>query len=217
MLGQKQMMNGSVWSALRITGAVLIAAFLFTTGCSSLPPEPLDSSAATPTQTDYIIGPGDELQIFVWRNPEISTTVPVRPDGKISTPLVDDMLAVGKTPSQLARDIEKVLGKYIKKPITTVTVTQFVGNINEQIRVVGQATEPRTMQYRDDMTILDVMIEVGGLTEFAAGNRAKLIRRTSNGSEHFDLRLADLINKGDMSANLRMLPGDIVIIPESWF
>jgi polysaccharide export outer membrane protein len=194
-----------------------MAALILTLGCTSTVNDLPATTAAANPQTDYIIGPGDELQIFVWRNPEISSTVPVRPDGKISTPLVDDMPAAGKTPSQLARDIEQALGRYLKKPITTVTVNKFVGNFNEQIRVVGQATEPQALQYRDDMTVLDVMIEVGGLTEFAAGNRAKLIRRTAKGRAHFDLRLADLINRGDMSANLKMQPGDIVIIPESWF
>ena len=211
------MRNNSVRSTWGLTQSMLLAALLLTVGCTSTPVAPPAATAAASSQSDYIIGPGDELQIFVWRNPEISTTVPVRPDGKISTPLVDDMPAVGKTPSQLARDIEQALSRYLKKPIATVTVNKFVGNFNEQIRVVGQAAEPRALQYRDDMTILDVMIEVGGLTEFAAGNRAQLIRRTDSGPKNFNLRLADLINNGDMTANLKMQPGDIVIIPESWF
>jgi polysaccharide export outer membrane protein len=157
------------------------------------------------------------LKIFVWRNPDVSGEVPVRPDGKITTPLVEDMQAVGKTATQLARDLETALGDYLKKPVVTVTVTEFVGNFTEQIRVVGQATEPKALTYRDDLTLLDVVIEVGGLSEFADGNGAKLVRRTSNGKETFNLRLADLINKGDMSANIDMQPGDIVVIPESWF
>jgi polysaccharide export outer membrane protein len=127
------------------------------------------------------------------------------------------MQAVGKTPTQLARDLEMALNKYLKNPVATVTVTEFVGTFNEQIRVVGQAAEPQAIIYRDDLTLLDVMIEVGGLTEFAAGNGAKLVRRTSNGQKTYHLRLADLLNKGDMSANLEMQPGDIVVIPESWF
>ena len=157
------------------------------------------------------------MQIFVWRHPDVSAEVPVRPDGKISMPLVEDMQAVGKTPTQLARDLEIALENYLKNPVATVTVTEFVGTFNEQIRVVGQAAEPQALTYRDDLTLLDIMIEVGGLTEFAAGNGAKLVRRTSNGQETYNLRLADLINKGDMSANIDMQPGDIVVIPESWY
>jgi len=181
--------------------------------------DPAASSATTTstTSTNYIIGPGDTLQIFVWRNPDVSATIPVRPDGKISTPLVEDMQAVGKTPTQLARDIEKALGTYLKNPVATVTVTEFVGTFNEQIRVVGQAAEPQALTYRDDLTLLDVIIEVGGLSEFASGNGAKLVRRTSDGIETFNVRLEDLLNKGDMSANVNMQPGDIVVIPESWF
>jgi len=159
------MMNNRVRSTWGLTQSMLLAALLLTVGCTSTPVAPPAATAAASSQSDYIIGPGDELQIFVWRNPEISTTVPVRPDGKISTPLVDDMPAVGKTPSQLARDIEQALSRYLKKPIATVTVNKFVGNFNEQIRVVGQAAEPRALQYRDDMTILDVMIEVGPIAD----------------------------------------------------
>ena len=132
-------------------------------------------------------------------------------------PLVEDMQAVGKTSTQLARDLEKALGTYLKEPVATVTVTEFVGNFNDQIRVVGQAVKPQALTYRDELSLLDVMIEAGGLTEFAAGNGAKLVRRTGAGLKTYDLRLADLLNKGDMSANLAMQPGDIVVIPESWF
>ncbi|MEO0344820.1 MAG: XrtA/PEP-CTERM system exopolysaccharide export protein [Pseudomonadota bacterium] len=166
----------------------------------------------------YIIGPGDTLNVFVWRNPEISTTVPVRPDGKISTPLVEDMVAVGKTPTQLARDIEEVLAEYIRSPNVNIIVQGFVGTFSEQIRVVGQAAQPMSLAYRDEMTLLDVMIEVGGLTPFAAGNRSKVVRRDSDGkSQEYRVRLDDLLNDGDMSQNIAMRPGDVVVIPESFF
>lgn len=187
-------------------------------GCASSPDISHATKPSTTVQsTDYVIGPGDRLNIFVWRNPEVSAEVPVRPDGKISTPLVEDMQAVGKTSTQLARDLEKELSKYLKKPIVTVTVTEFVGTFGEQIRVVGQAGEPKSLSYREYITLLDVMIEVGGLTEFAAGNRAKIIRRKNGKQITIDARLEDLLNDGDISANLPMQPGDILIIPQSWF
>lgn len=186
-------------------------------GCASSPNPQLISKETSPSLSDYAIGPGDELKIFVWRNPDVSADIPVRPDGKITTPLVEDIQAVGKTSSQLARDLEKELIKYLKKPIVTVTVTKFVGTFGEQIRVVGQAAEPKALPYRDDITLLDVMIEVGGLNEFAAGNRAKVVRRVGGKQTVFNVRLEDLLNDGDMTANLDMLPGDVLIIPESWF
>ncbi len=168
-------------------------------------------------QSNYRIGPGDQLQIFVWRNPEISTSVPVRPDGKISTPLVEDMLAVGKTPSQLARDMEEVLATYIKSPSVNVIVSGFQGIPEEQIRVVGQAANPQTVAYREGMTVLDVVIAVGGLGEFAAGNRSKIVRRVDGRSIEYKVRLNDLINKGDISQNVEVQPGDILVIPEALF
>lgn len=170
-----------------------------------------------PPSSEYLIGPGDMLNVFVWRNPEISVTVPVRPDGRISTPLVEDMVAVGKTPSELARDVEQSLAEYIRSPVVTVIVTQFVGPSTEQIRVIGQAASPRGLPYRQGITLLDVMIEVGGLTDFASGNKSRLVRRTGNQQQVFRVRLDDLIKKGEISANMEMQPGDILIIPESLF
>lgn len=167
--------------------------------------------------TQYLIGPGDTVKVFVWRNPEISATVPVRPDGKISTPLVEDMIAVGKTPTQLARDMEQVLAAYIKKPVVNVIVEGFIGQFSEQIRVVGEATNPKALPYRETITLLDVMIEVGGLTQFAAGNRAKIVRRHGGQKREIKVRLQDLIADGDISKNVEMYPGDILIIPESFF
>ncbi len=165
----------------------------------------------------YLIGPGDSLSIFVWRNPDLSTSVPVRPDGRITIPLVEDLPASGKTPSQLARDIERELAKYVKDPMVTVMVTGFVGPYSQQVRVVGEAARPQALPYRANMTVLDVMIAVGGLTEFAAGNRARLVRTVEGRQEVIELRLDDLLKDGDISANVAMMPGDTLIIPESWF
>jgi polysaccharide export outer membrane protein len=195
---------------------VLFGLILTAAGCAGLGKKTAVTPGAERTAAEYRIGPGDQLQIFVWRNPEVSVTIPVRPDGRISTPLVEDMVAVGKTPTQLARDLEKALAKYIRSPLVTVIVTGFVGVFREQIRVVGQATTPKALSYRDNMTLLDVMIEVGGLNENAAGNRAKLIRRSGNKETVLQVRLQDLI-EGDISQNVTMRPGDIVIIPQTRF
>jgi len=167
--------------------------------------------------TDYRIGPGDLLEIFVWRNQEVSISIPVRPDGKISTPLVEDMAAEGKTPTQLARDIERELAVYLKEPLVTVIVRAFIGPFNQQIRVVGEAAQPAVLPYRANMTVLDVMIAVGGLTEFANGNGARIVRSINGKNQTFGVRLDNLIREGDINANVAMMPGDILIIPESWF
>lgn len=174
------------------------------------PPEPA-------VQTEYRIGPGDNLQVFVWNHPELTVTVPVRPDGLISTPLVENMKAEGKTPSQLSRDMETALAEYVRSPTVNVIVTQFVGAYGDQIRVVGQAQEPKSLPYRANMTVLDVMIAVGGLAEFAAGNRAVIMRRDGDQQLRIPVRLSDLMNEGDIGANLAMRPGDVLIIPESRF
>jgi polysaccharide export outer membrane protein len=158
----------------------------------------------------------DTVNIIVWRNPEISMSVPVRPDGKITTPLVDDLPAMGKDPTTLARDIEKALKKYIRDPIVTVIVTSFLGPYDQQIRVVGEATKPQALPYRQDMTLLDVMIVVGGITDFADGNRAVLLR-SSDGNKLYTVRLKDLLKRGDISANVEVKPGDVLVIPETWF
>ena len=173
-----------------------------------------DSQADNP---DYLIGPGDTVSIIVWRNPEVSMAVPVRPDGKITTPLVEDLQAAGKTSTELARDIEKALAKFIQQPVVTVIVTNFIGNFSEQIRVIGQAAKPQALAYRRDMSLMDVLIAVGGVTEFAAGNRASVIRTVDGKQQKFNVRLDDLIKEGDISANMPMRPGDVLIIPESFF
>jgi len=184
-------------------------------GCGGNPPAP-EKAAASSADYSYLIGPLDTLQITVWRNPDLSTTVPVRPDGKVSVPLVEDLNAIGKTPTQLARDVEKAMSRFIRDPVVTVLVTQFNGPYGEQIRVVGEATRPQALPYRQRMTLLDVMITVGGLTDFADGNKATVLR-TSEGGRQYRVRLKDLIRRGDVSANIEMRPGDVVIIPQSWF
>jgi polysaccharide export outer membrane protein len=185
-------------------------------GCAgpSFPPAP----AALPASLDYtyVIGPGDGLHVMVWRNPELSMSVSVRPDGKVSAPLVDELVAQGKTPEQLARDVEKVLGKYVRDPVVTVMVTGFVGPYSEQIRVVGEAAKPQFLPYKNKMTLLDVMIAVGGLTDFASGNKATILR-TAEGNKQYSVRVQDLIRRGDVTANVEMRPGDILIIPQSLF
>lgn len=174
-------------------------------------------ASATTAAEEYVIGPGDSLQIFVWDHADLSTGVQVRPDGKISTPLVEDLQAAGRTPTQLARDIEDVLREYVRSPIVTVIMQGFVGEGTQQIRVVGQAVAPMALQYRQGMTVLDVMIAVGGLSEFAAGNRAKIIRKAGDSDVEIRVRLDDLLNEGKIEENVRLLPGDVLIIPESFF
>ena len=183
-------------------------------GCATRGQQPIETQV---TDSQYLIGPGDAVNIIVWRNPEVSMSVPVRPDGKITTPLVEDLPAAGKTSTALARDIEKALAKYIQQPVVTVVVTNFVGNYEEQIRVIGQATKPQALAYRRNMSLMDVMIAVGGTTEFAAGNRASLIRNVDGKQQRFNVRLDDLIKEGDISANVPMRPGDVLVIPESYF
>jgi polysaccharide export outer membrane protein len=176
------------------------------------------SEAAAPPASDstYVIGPGDMLQVFVWRQPELSVTVPVRPDGKVSTPLVEDIVAVGKTPSQLAREMEKVLAEYVRSPQVNVIVSTPVSTLS-QIKVIGQVSKAGALPYRDGITALDAVLAVGGLAPFAAGNRAKVVR-TENGKQHeIKLKLDDLMNKGDMRQNLKLMPGDVLVVPESRF
>lgn len=210
------MVTRSVW--LRARSMVLVgglAGGLAAGGCATnnYPPAPV--KAADPDY-NYVIGPGDNVLIQVWRNPEISMSVPVRPDGKITSPLIEDLPAMGKDSTTLARDIEKALEKYIREPIVQVIVTGFVGPYSEQIRVVGEAAKPQALPYKQKMTLLDLMIVVGGITDFADGNGATILR-TSEGNKQYSVRLKDLLRKGDVSANVDMRPGDILVIPQSWF
>ncbi len=194
-------------------GLLVLAGLLLSACATSFPPAP---AAAADDEYNYVIGPGDNVNIVVWRNPELSMSVPVRPDGKITTPLVEDLPAIGKDASTLARDIEKELARFIREPVVTVVVTQFVGPYSEQIRVVGEAAEPQVLSYKQKMTLLDVMIAVGGMTEFADGNEATILR-TAEGNKQYSVRIHDLIKEGDVSANVEMRPGDVLIIPQSWF
>jgi polysaccharide export outer membrane protein len=203
---------GSVRQLMFVAGTGLA---LLVAGCAGpeYPPAPRDAGTSA---YDYIIGPLDTVNIIVWRNPELSLIVPVRPDGNITTPLVDDLPALGKTPTLLARDIEKALAKYIRDPVVTVVVTNFVGPTSEQIRVIGEATKPQILAFRKNMTLLDVMIAAGGLTDFADGNKASIFR-VADGGKSYSVRVQDLVKGGDITANVDMRPGDILIIPQSWF
>lgn len=172
--------------------------------------------ATSSVAPDYRIGPGDTLQIFVWRNPELTQSVPVRPDGKISTPLVEDMVAVGKTPSQLARDVEAVLGEYIRSPQVNVIVTNPVSAFS-QVKVIGQVANPQSLPYREGMRVLDAILAAGGLTEFAAGNRGKIVRKVDGKDTELRVKVEDLVNKGAMKQNLELRPGDVIVVPQSFF
>ncbi len=186
-------------------------------GCASMGAQQHAQAQEQSYQHEYRIGPGDTIVISVWRQPDVSITVPVRPDGKITTPLVEDLQASGKTSTELARDIEQALKKYIQEPVVTVTVKEFVGPYGEQIRVIGQAAKPQALPYRQGMSLMDVVIAVGGLTEFASGNRASVVRNVSGRQQKLPVRLNDLIRDGDLTANMPMRPGDILVIPESFF
>ncbi|MCB5226731.1 polysaccharide export protein [Alishewanella sp. 16-MA] len=205
----------------KTTFSALVAVTLLLSGCaqnSTLPRASVQNSVTTSVDNyQYLIGPDDSLTIFVWRNPELSGNFIVRPDGKISTSLIEDVEVSGKTPTQLARDMELILAKYIRDPVVTVSVNNFVGPYSEQVRVIGQALNPQAVNYRQYMTLLDVMITVGGLTEFADGNNAKLVRTTNGSQRTYNIRLDDLVREGEISANVDILPGDIIIVPEAWF
>jgi polysaccharide export outer membrane protein len=199
---------------VRLGAAILLMAGL--AGCGSVGGEAAPRKVASPTYND-LIGPLDTLQITVWRNPDLSISVPVRPDGKVSVPLVEDLPVLGKNSTQVARDIEKAMSKFVRDPVVTVIVTTFNGPYSEQIRVVGEATRPQALPYRQHMTLLDVMIAVGGLTDFADGNAASVFRASQGGPKQYNVRLKDLIRRGDATANIEMMPGDVVVIPQSWF
>lgn len=202
---------------LALVSAITLA--LSNVGCSHQPELPEVTGEQRFPEQDYmyVIGPGDTLEIFVWGNEELTTTGVVRPDGKFTTRLIEDMEASGKTSTQLARGIEKAYAEYVRKPLVSVIVNGFVGVPEQQIRVVGEASQPLSVPYRRHMTLLDLMIHVGGMTEFASGNDAVLVRWEQTAQKSYRLRLDDLLNDGDISANLNLLPGDIIIIPESWF
>jgi polysaccharide biosynthesis/export protein len=195
----------------------IISLPLVTSGCGSTPEE-VSSDQRFPDQDyTYLIGPGDTMEIFVWGNEELTSTGIVRPDGKFTTRLVEDLEASGKTSTQLARDIEAAYSEYVKHPVVSVIVNGFVGVPDQQVRVVGEATTPLSVPYKKHMTLLDLMIATGGMTEYAAGNKSILVRTENGALNSYGLRLDDLLKEGDISANLNLMPGDIVIITESWF
>jgi polysaccharide export outer membrane protein len=207
---QKSFVSSVRWFVLGVCGALLAA-------CASKPETVTVPAPVKAEQSEYKIGPGDTLQIFVWNQPELTVTVPVRPDGMISTPLISGVPAAGKTPPQLAKDLEVALAEFVRNPTVSVMVTGFVGTYADQIRVVGQAAKPQALAYNANMTLLDVMIAVGGLAEFAAGNRAVIVRQEGAKQTRMPVRISDLIDDGDISANVPMRPGDVLIIPESRF
>lgn len=196
--------------------ALISALVLAGTGCTSFNRYPPAPSVADKSNHLYKIGALDTLNIVVWRNPDLSSSVTVRPDGRISLPLVENLEAAGREPADLSRDIEKALAKFIRDPVVTVIVSNFQGVSTEQIRIVGEAARPQAVAFRQNMTVLDVMIQAGGLTEFADGNGAVLVRGSEQGKQ-YSLRLKDLIKRGDISANVEIKPGDIIIVPQSWF
>ena len=195
--------------------AMLAVASMAIAACAPEPP-PV-AQTPPPPFSEYLIGPGDTLQIFVWRNPELSVTLPVRPDGRISVPLVEDVPAAGKSPTVLARDLEKELKRFIQDPLVTVIVAGFIGPYSQQVRVIGEAARPQAIPYRQDMSVLDVMIAVGGLTQFAAGNRAVLVRRAGGTETQIPVYLDSLLKDGNVAANVPVQPGDVLIVPQSWF
>jgi polysaccharide biosynthesis/export protein len=198
--------------------AMAMVALLLLAACVPPPAETIAPPAASAEAQSYVIGPGDTLGIFVFRSPEFTTDVPVRPDGRISIPLVQDIQAAGRTPTELAREIERRLGQFVREPNVTVIVRSFVGPTNRLVRVIGEAAEPAALAYRDGMTLLDVMIATKGLTRFAAGNRATVVRREADGTQRtIPVRLSDLLRNGDISQDIPMRPGDTLVIPQSWF
>jgi polysaccharide export outer membrane protein len=212
--------NAVVASGLRkfrVAWPVLIVLALSACGHGGDAPMLASQGSTTDPTQEYVIGPGDQLSIFVYRSPELSAEVPVRPDGRISTPLIPDMIAAGKTSTALGKDLQARLKDYVKDPIVTVMVRGFVGPFDKQIRVIGEATDPQAIPYRDHMTVLDVMIAVKGLTKFAAGNNAQIVRRVGDQRKIFNVRLSDLMKDGDIDQNVDMQPGDTLVIPQTWF
>jgi polysaccharide export outer membrane protein len=208
------------WKCIR-TPAIFLAAVGILSACSTADEAPAKLAAGATTGTtvtnDYVIGPGDQLQDFVWRSPELSATVRVRPDGRISVPLIEDLEVAGKTPTAVAREIEHRLSSFVKDAVVTVIMVDFVGPLDRQVRVIGEAAKPQSIFFRNDMSVLDVVVQSGGLTQYAAGNRATITRLVDGKEVTYRVRLDDLFKRGDLSANVPMAPGDILVIPQSYF
>ena len=196
-----------------LMATVSLAAF---PAAAAEPPATVATSTPSTVSPDYRIGPGDSLHVFVFENDQLSTTVPVRPDGKISTPLVEDMVAVGKTPSELARDIEKSLSKYVKSPKVNVVVLLAL-SVYSQVKVIGQVKEPQALPYHEGMTVLDALLSAKGLGQFAAGNRARVVRTVNGKQQEIKVKLDALVNSGDLSQNIALQPGDVLVVPETRF
>ena len=210
--------SSSFSSMQRLTSGIAALVFMLCTACTSNPYPPVpESQRNVEVDYDYILGPGDSVDIFVWGNEELSSGGTVRPDGKLTTHLVEDLQASGKTSTQLARDIEVAYSEYVRQPVVSVIVSGFQGIPEQTIRVMGEATTPKRIPYKKHMTLLDLMITAGGLTEYAAGNKSVLIRMVDGQEVTYSLRLDDLVRDGDITANLAVMPGDIIIIAESWF
>ena len=211
-------LSGSFSLLQRILSGVVLLLVISSAGCTSNPYPPVpDSQRNVEVDYDYVLGPGDQVSIFVWGNEELSSGGTIRPDGKLSTHLVEDLVASGKTSTQLARDIELAYSEYVRQPVVSVIVTGFVGVPEQMVRVLGEATQPKRIPYKKHMTLLDLMIKVNGLTTYADGNNSVLIRMVDGQEVTYSLRLDDLVRDGDISANLSVMPGDILIIAESWF
>ncbi len=207
-----------IWRSPLIAACTALAALAGCSGAGLRPPVEGARVTSSADASPYVIGPGDALSVFVYQSPELSeANLPVRPDGRISVPLIEDVAAAGRTPTELARAIEAKLKKYVKDPSVTVIVRSFVGPFDRQIRVIGEATEPTAIPYREHMTVLDVMIATKGLTKFAAGNRAIIVRREGGQQKTIKVRLSDLLKDGDIAQNMDMQPGDTLVIPQTWF
>ena len=215
-MNRRWICSSTDWSRSAWASCFFVLFGLALTGCSNSPSPPPAPTSVSLAQYTYLIGPGDTLSVIVWRNPDLSMSIPVRPDGKITMPLVEDLPVAGKDPTVVAREVERALSKYIRDPVVTVVVTGSVGPYNQLIRVIGQATKPQALPYRENMTLLDVMIAVGGITDFADGNHSNLVR-TAEGNKLYRIRLDDLLRNGDISANVAVRPGDVLIIPQTWF
>jgi polysaccharide biosynthesis/export protein len=211
-----QIIGQRVFRAGRYAAVALVVALSGCAGLEELPAAQIQPDVYDET-TEFRIGSGDSFTIFVWRNPELSTGTSVRPDGKITIPLIEDLPVTGKTPTQVAREIEKKLAVYVQDPIVVVMMRSAIGPLDDQIRIVGEASRPQALPYRSTMTLLDVMIAVGGITDFAAGNRATLMRLDDGKQVFYRLRIDDLLRDGDMSANVKIRPGDVIVVPEAWF
>jgi len=216
--GKRFRMQLKKYKNLRVIAKILLTLLLVSCSAKQYPELPPSTTVGSSTESyDYIIGAGDTLSIYLWGYDDLQDTVPVRPDGQITTKLVEDLTAAGKTPSELARELETAYAEFVNNPVATVSISEFSGNRDQQVRIIGSSAEPTSVPFNVGMTLLDLLIEAGGVGEFASGNRATLIRSADGERKNYSLRIDDLVRKGDISANVELHPGDVVLIPESWF